>query len=122
MTEQTTNLLFTVTEHGSAAYDHGQGGIALTPAISMRGYTAIEITVSLLGGIDGPWFCADDTAPSYMTPDNIRTRGIKLSDWTSVFQIPSEDQGKMLYLYFGGYAEYGAGAVNCAAITKIRLV
>ncbi len=122
MTEQPTNLLFTVTEHGSQAYDHGQGGIALTPAISMRGYTAIEITVSLLGGIDGPWFCADDTAPSYMRPDNIRTHGIKLSDWTSVFQIPSEDQGKMLYLYFGGYAEYGAGAVNCAAITRIRFV
>ena len=122
MTEQPTNLLFTVTEHGSQGYDHGQGGIALTPAISMRGYTAIEITVSLLGGIDGPWFCADDTAPSYMRPDNIRTHGIKLTDWTSVFQIPAEDQGKMLYLYFGGYAEYGAGAVNCAAITRIRFV
>lgn len=122
MTEQPSNLLFTVTEHGSQGYDHGQGGIALTPAISMRGYTAIEIKVSLLGGIDGPWFCADDTAPAYMVPDNIRTRGIKLSDWTSVFQIPSEDQGKMLYLYFGGYAEYGAGAVNCAAITRIRFV
>lgn len=122
MTEQPTNLLFTVTEHGSQGYDHGQGGIALTPAISMRGYTAIEITVSLLGGIDGPWFCAEDTAPAYMVTDNIRTHGIKLSDWTSVFQIPSEDQGKMLYLYFGGYAEYGAGAVNCAAITRIRFV
>lgn len=120
LTEQSTYLQFNVTEHGRPAYDHGAGGVRLTPAISTRGYNRIEITTSLVGGIAGPWFCARSQAQT--TPDNVRTNGIALSAGTNVFDIPASDQGEMLYLYFAGYAEYGAGNVLAAKITKIRFV
>lgn len=120
LTEQSTYLQLNVTEHGAPAYDHGSGGVRLTPAISTRGYTRVEVTTSAVGGIGGPWFRA--TSQERVVPDNVRSGGIALSVGTNVFEIPASDQGKMLYLCFAGYAEYGAGNVLAAKITKIRFV
>lgn len=118
MSEATAYLQLYVEGRGAPTYAFGEGAVRLDPAIDTRGYNKIEITVSQVGGIGGPWFLADDV--SYRDAQNVRSNGITLTQGTNVFDIPASDQGKQLYLYFAGYAQ--AGETTVSKITKIRFI
>ena len=118
MSEATAYLQLYVEGRGAPTYAFGEGGVRLDPAIDTRGYNKIEITVSQVGGIGGPWFLADDM--SNRSAQNVRSNGITLTQGANVFDIPASDQGKQLYLYFAGYAQSGETSVS--KITKIRFV
>lgn len=118
MSETVSYLQLYVQGTGAPTYAFGEGGVRLDPAIDTRGYNKIEITVSQVGGIGGPWFLADDM--SNRSAQNVRSNGITLTHGANVFDIPASDQGKQLYLYFAGYAQSGETSVS--KITKIRFV
>lgn len=118
MSETASYLQLYVEGQGRPTYAFGNGGVRLDPAISTRGYNKIEITVSQTNESYPLRFLADDSS-SYHA-GNIQSNGIVLSVGTNIFEIPAADQGKMLYLYFAGYAP--ADATSVYKITKIRFV